>query len=96
MTADAERLTLTPAEVAERIGTSEHWVRAQVRNPGPTTPPHLRLGRGKVTFLPEHVDALLARAARGDGEHIPPPADRPLVTELSRKRGQRRRQGGAA
>ena len=47
----------TPEEVAESFGISVGWVREQARR---GRVPHLRFGRGKIRFLPEHVEALVA------------------------------------
>ncbi|GAA2725799.1 helix-turn-helix domain-containing protein [Cellulomonas aerilata] len=48
-------VTLTPEDVARTLGTSPWWVREQARR---GRIPHLRVGRGQIRFLPEHVDAL--------------------------------------
>ncbi|WP_156043888.1 helix-turn-helix domain-containing protein [Cellulomonas sp. URHE0023] len=48
--------TVTPEEVAKSLGASPWWVREQVRR---GRVPHLRFGRGRIRFLPEHVDALV-------------------------------------
>jgi len=66
-------VTVSPEDVARTLGTSPWWVREQARR---GRIPHLRLGRGKIRLLPEHVDALVAlftidgHAAAAD----PPPA----------------------
>lgn len=49
-------LTMTPKEVAERLGISEWWVREQIRR---GRVPHLRFGRHRIALLPEHVDAII-------------------------------------
>lgn len=48
--------TLTPEEVAQMLGASPWWVREQARR---GRVPHLRLGRGRIRFLPEHFDLLV-------------------------------------
>jgi len=50
-------VTLSPEDVAETSGTSSWWVREQARR---GRIPHLRLGKGRIRLLPEHVDALVA------------------------------------
>ena len=50
-------VTLSPDDVAKALGTSAWWVREQARR---GRIPHLRLGRGRIRLLPEHVDALVA------------------------------------
>lgn len=52
-----EYVTLSPEDVAETLGTSAWWVREQARR---GRIPHLRLGKGRIRLLPEHVDALVA------------------------------------
>lgn len=52
-----EQVTLSPEEVAQRLGTSAWWVREQARR---GRIPHLRLGKQRIRLLPEHVDALVA------------------------------------
>ena len=64
--------TLSPEEVATAIGASPWWVREQVRR---GRIPHLRLGRGRIRFLPEHVDALIRRATMHEHEEQPEPVD---------------------
>ena len=49
-------LTMTPKEVAERLGIPEWRVREQVRR---GRVPHLRFGRHRIALLPEHVDAII-------------------------------------
>lgn len=49
-------LTMTPGEVAERLGISEWWVREQIRR---GRVPHLRFGRHRIALLPEHVDSII-------------------------------------
>ena len=51
-----EYKTVTPEEIAEMLGASPYWVREQARR---GRVPHLRFGRGRIRFLPEHVDALV-------------------------------------
>lgn len=60
----------TPAEVAEQLRTSEWWVREQARR---RRVPHLRMGRGRVAFLPEHIEALarLAEVQVATPEPVP-------------------------
>ncbi|WP_407653661.1 helix-turn-helix domain-containing protein [Cellulomonas alba] len=53
------RWAVTPEEVADSFGISVGWVREQVRR---GRVPHLRFGRGKIRFLPEHVEALVSLA----------------------------------
>ncbi|WP_426594911.1 helix-turn-helix domain-containing protein [Cellulomonas sp. McL0617] len=48
--------TSTPEEVAKVLGISPWWVREQARR---GRIPHLLFGRGKIRFLPEHIDALI-------------------------------------
>lgn len=50
-------VTLSPEDVAKTLGTSSWWVREQARR---GRIPHLRLGKGRIRLLPEHVDALVA------------------------------------
>ena len=64
--------TLSPEEVATAIGASPWWVREQARR-GRIA--HLRLGRGRIRFLPEHVDALVRRATVREHETQPEPVD---------------------
>jgi len=52
-----EYVTFSPEEVARTLGTSTWWVREQARR---GRIPHLRLGRGRIRLLPEHLDALVA------------------------------------
>jgi hypothetical protein len=52
-----EYVTLSPEDVARTLGTSAWWVREQARR---GRVPHLRLGKGRIRLLPEHVDALVA------------------------------------
>ena len=52
-----EYVTLSPEDVAKTLGTSTWWVREQARR---GRIPHLRLGKGRIRLLPEHVDALVA------------------------------------
>jgi len=62
----------TPEEVAESFGISVGWVREQARR---GRVPHLRFGRGKIRFLPEHVEALVALATvAGRAADDEPPA----------------------
>ncbi|WP_396134676.1 helix-turn-helix domain-containing protein [Cellulomonas sp. ATA003] len=53
----SDYVTLSPEDVAKTLGTSPWWVREQARR---GRIPHLRVGRGSIRLLPEHVDALLA------------------------------------
>ena len=64
--------TLSPEEVAAAIGASPWWVREQARR---GRIPHLRLGRGRIRFLPQHVDALIRRATVREFESEPEPVD---------------------
>lgn len=52
-----EYVTLSPEDVARTLGTSAWWVREQARR---GCVPHLRLGKGRIRLLPEHVAALVA------------------------------------
>jgi excisionase family DNA binding protein len=62
----------TPEEVAESFGISISWVREQARR---GRVPHLKFGRGKIRFLPEHVDALVRLATvEGNDPEAEPPA----------------------
>src|SRR4051812_22030875 len=66
--------TLTPEEVAERLGASPWWVREQARR---GRVPHLRLGRGRIRFLPEHIELLVRMVTvQGHGTGDEPPAPR--------------------
>lgn len=58
-------LTLSPEDVARTLGTSPWWVREQARR---GRIPHLRLGKGRIRLLPEHVDALIALFTIDAGE----------------------------
>ena len=49
--------TLSPEEIASYLGTSPWWVREQART---GRVHHLRLGKGRIRFLPEHVHELIA------------------------------------
>ena len=72
--ADAEPLvphTLSSEEVAEIVGTSAWWLREQARR-GRLT--HLRLGKGRIRFLPEHVTEVLARCTVPTVENSSPAA----------------------
>lgn len=53
---NTEYITLSPEDVARILGTSAWWVREQARR---GRIPHLRLGKGRIRLLPEHVDALV-------------------------------------
>ncbi|RYV49608.1 helix-turn-helix domain-containing protein [Pengzhenrongella frigida] len=52
----SERLTFSPEDVAEQLGTSAWWVREQARR---GRIPHLRLGKARIRFLQEHIDTLI-------------------------------------
>lgn len=52
-----EYVTFSPEEVAKALNTSVWWVREQARR---GRIPHLRMGKGRIRLLPEHVDALVA------------------------------------
>ena len=63
----------TPQEVAESFGISVEWVREQARR---GRVPHLKFGRGKIRFLPEHIDALVRLATvEGVDPEAEPPAE---------------------
>jgi len=49
--------TISPEEIASYLGTSPWWVREQART---GRVQHLRLGKGRIRFLPEHVHELIA------------------------------------
>jgi excisionase family DNA binding protein len=49
-------MTMTPEEVAQRLGISAWWVREQIRR---GRVPHLRFGRRRIALLPAHVDAII-------------------------------------
>jgi excisionase family DNA binding protein len=68
-----EYVTLSPEEVAKALNTSTWWVREQAHR---GRIPHLRLGKGKIRLLPEHVDALVALCTveGGDADAAPPAA----------------------
>ncbi|MCZ3389976.1 MAG: helix-turn-helix domain-containing protein [Actinomycetia bacterium] len=53
---DGDVATLSPEDVARTLGTSPWWVREQARR---GRIPHLRLGRQRIRFLPEQVNALV-------------------------------------
>ena len=75
----ADLVTLSPEDVAETLGTSAWWVREQARR---GRIPHLRVGRGRIRLLPEHVDALLALITVDCAvEQAEPPAE--ASTDLS-------------
>jgi excisionase family DNA binding protein len=68
-----EYVTLTPEEVAKTLGMSTWWVREQARR---GRIPHLRLAKGRIRLLPEHVDALVALYTVESGvADDAPPAD---------------------
>lgn len=71
-----EYVTLSPEEVAKTLGMSTWWVREQARR---GRIPHLRLAKGRIRLLPEHVDALVAlyTVKAGDG------VDEPLAAAAS-------------
>lgn len=65
-----EYVTLSPEEVAKVLGMSPWWVREQARR---GRIPHLRLGKGRIRLLPEHVDALVALVTvEGRAADVPP------------------------
>lgn len=67
-----EVTTMSPEEVARALGTSSWWVREQARQ---GRIPHLRLGRRRIRFLPEHLDILVkvfSVAIVGDSAAQPP------------------------
>ncbi len=67
-----EYKTVTPEEIAEMLGASPYWVREQARR---GRVPHLRFGRGRIRFLPEHVDALVRLVTvEGHAPEDEPPA----------------------
>ena len=67
-----EYVTLTPEEVAKTLGMSTWWVREQARR---GRIPHLRLAKGRIRLLPEHVDALVALyTVEGGATDDAPPA----------------------
>lgn len=67
-----EYVTLTPEEIAKTLGMSTWWVREQARR---GRIPHLRLAKGRIRLLPEHVDALVALCTvEGGGADDAPPA----------------------
>jgi excisionase family DNA binding protein len=49
--------TISPEEIASYLGTSPWWVREQARS---GRVHHLRLGKGRIRFLTEHVHELIA------------------------------------
>ena len=53
---DVMTMTMTPEEVAQRLGISAWWVREQIRR---GRVPHLRFGRRRIALLPAHVDAII-------------------------------------
>ncbi|WP_082515919.1 helix-turn-helix domain-containing protein [Cellulomonas sp. Leaf395] len=71
-----DQSTLTPEEVAQMLGASPWWVREQARR---GRVPHLRLGRGRIRFLPEHFDALVKMVTvQVNGIANEPPASQPV------------------
>jgi hypothetical protein len=50
------KLTYTPGEVAAMIGTSEWWVREQIRR---RRVPHVRLGQRRMALREQDIPALL-------------------------------------
>ena len=81
-----EVMTMTPKEVAERLGISEWWVREQIRR---GRVPHLRFGRHRIALLPAHVDAIIElvtvepvgwQADGGDGAGASGSSDAPSGT----------------
>jgi hypothetical protein len=64
--------TLSPEEVAAAIGASAWWVREQARR---GRIKHLRLGRGRIRFLPEHVEALIRLVTVPEHQAEPDPVD---------------------
>ena len=76
-----ECMTLSPEEVAKALGTSTWWVREQARR---GRIPHLRLGKGRIRLLPEHVDALVAlyTVEGGVADDAPPAAGSSDLTAL--------------
>ncbi|WP_082574012.1 helix-turn-helix domain-containing protein [Cellulomonas sp. Root137] len=71
-----EASTLTPEEVAQMLGASPWWVREQARR---GRVPHLRLGRGRIRFLPEHFDVLVRMVTvHANGTGSEPPASKPV------------------
>ena len=77
----SEYVTLSPEDVATALGTSTWWVREQARR---GRIPHLRLGKGRIRLLPEHVDALVALfTVEGRApDDAPPFATSPDLTAL--------------
>jgi hypothetical protein len=71
----ATKLVYSPAEVARMIGTSEWWVREQMRR---RRVPHLRLGARHYALRAEDIPALLEVFAV-DAE--PEPVETPNVGE---------------
>lgn len=74
--------TLTPEEVAQTLGASPWWVREQARR---GRVPHLRLGRGRIRFLPEHIELLVRMVTvQGSGASDEQPAPRlgPVPVDL--------------
>jgi hypothetical protein len=70
-----------PAEIAEALGVSDRWLRSKVRE---LSVPHVNLGRGRMAFTAEQVDALYA-ALTVDGR-----------AATSRSRARQPRKGRAA
>ena len=77
----SEYVTLSPEDVATALGTSTWWVREQARR-GRIT--HLRLAKGRIRLLPEHVDALVAlfTVEGGVTDDAPPAAASSDLTAL--------------
>ena len=76
-----EYVTLSPEEVAKVLGMSPWWVREQARR---GRIPHLRMGKGRIRLLPEHVDALVAlcRVEGRPTDDAPPAAPPSDLTAL--------------
>lgn len=76
-------VTLTPEEVAKTLEILTWRVREQARR---GRMPHLRLAKGRIRLLPEHVDALVALYTVGGGatDDAPPTAASSDLTALGR------------
>jgi excisionase family DNA binding protein len=101
MTADPgplPKLTYTPAEVAEMLGTTEWWIREQARR---RRIPHLRLGKARILIRRDDISQILELFAieaqpvqptpLTAGEHIQMQDDLAVIGLTERSRSLHRR-----
>lgn len=81
--------TLSPEQVARVLGTSPWWVREQARR---GRVHHLRLGKGRIRFLPEHVLELIevftvepTESQTGGGSSVPTVPDSLAALGVTRR-----------